>query len=116
MLFLDSAKSAIAKAFYDKTITVLESTMTKDAEGGVVRGRPTEAGDFKGNVRFTDLGIVMSDLGLTESIDICITCPLETEIKLNSLVRYSDVDYQVTNIVPSDSHLTITGKKWPVAA
>lgn len=113
MLFPDSAKSAIAKTFYDKAITVLESTTTKDAEGGVVRNKPTEAGSFKGNVRFTDLGVVMSDLGLTESIDICITCPLETEIKLNSLVRYSDVNYQVTNIVPSDSHLTITGKKWP---
>lgn len=113
MLFPKEAITTIEKTFYDKTVTKVEVSNALDAEGGLVKGEPKDGDSFLGNVRFNDLGVVVSELGLSESIDICITCPVSVAMELGGLFRYDDVVYQATNVVPSDSHLTITGKKWP---
>lgn len=112
MLWPDSAKDAIANAFYDKVIVVLNSTTTKDAEGGVVRNSQSVKTSFKGNVRFNDLGELQAELGLVESIDISVTCNTNAEIELNDIFRYNNRLYVAINVIPSDSHLTIIGKKY----
>lgn len=112
MLFPQSANKAIAKAFYDKRIEALTDTVERDEEGGIVRKRQTVKAEFFGNVRFNDLGEVMSELGLSESIDICVTCAVDVPISLNDMLRYDGKVYVATNVVPSDSRLTITGKLW----
>ena len=112
MLFPQSANKAIAKAFYDKRIEVLADTVERDEEGGIVRKGQTVKAEFFGNVRFNDLGEVMSELGLSESIDICVTCAVDVPIGLNDMFRYDGKIYVATNVVPSDSHLTIAGKLW----
>lgn len=112
MLWPDSAKDAIAKAFYDKVIVVLNSTTTKDSEGGIVRNSQSVKTSFKGNVRFNDLGELQAELGLVESIDISVTCNTNAEIELNDIFRYNSQLYVATHVIPSDSHLTVIGKKW----
>ncbi len=114
MLFPDKAKNAIAKSFYDKTIEVLSAEDTVDVEGGVVKGSHTTKCTFQGNIRFTNLGEIQTELGLVDSIDICITCGVDENVSVNDLLRYSNKLYVATSVIPSDSHLTIVGKLWEV--
>ena len=110
MLWPNEAKNAIADAFYDKTIQVLSSETTKDEEGGVIRNSQSVKSSFRGNVRFNDLGEIQAELGLVDSIDICITCNTNAEIEVNDLFRLGSRLYVATSVIPSDSHLTVIGK------
>ncbi len=112
MLFPDEAKQAIAKSFYDKTVEVLTSQDTIDEEGGVVKGSLTVKCTLQGNVQFTNLGRIQSELGLVNSIDICVTCRADENVAVNDLIRYGDKLYTATSVIPSDSHLTIVGNLW----
>ncbi len=112
MLFPNSAKNAIAKSFYDKTIEVLTAEDTVDAEGGVVKGSLTTKCTFQGNVRFANLGEIQTELGLVKSIDICVTCGADENVSVNDLLRCSNKLYVATSVIPSDSHLTIVGNLW----
>ena len=112
MLFPNKAKQAIAKSFYDKTIEVLTTEDTIDAEGGVVKGSLTTKCTFQGNVRFTNLGEIQTELGLVKSIDICVTCGADENVSVNDLLRCSNKLYVATSVIPSDSHLTIVGNLW----
>lgn len=112
MLFPNSAKNAIAKSFYDKTIEVLTAEDTVDAEGGVVKGSFTVKSTFQGNVRFTNLGEVQTELGLVDSIDICVTCGADENVSVDDILRCSNKLYVATSVIPSDSHLTIVGTLW----
>ena len=110
MLWPDGAKKAIAEAFYDKVIIVLNSETQRDAEGGAIRNRQSIKTSFKGNVRFNNLGEIQTELGLVDLIDICVTCDKNTEIEVDNLFRYNNRLYVATDVIPSDSHLTVIGK------
>jgi len=112
MQYPDSAREAFDKVFRDKVISVLNKVVETDAEGGVVKKAGTVASTFKGNVRFTSLGELQTELGLTESIDIAITCDTSVSVAVDDLLEYKDVVYVADNVLPSDSHLTIVGHKW----
>lgn len=112
MLFPDNAKKKIAEAFYDKAIEILETSETLDEEGGVVKNGTTVKSTFKGNVRFNALGELQSELGLTKSIDIAISCPTNTQVEVGDLLRYAGITYMVTDALPRDSHKYIMGEKW----
>ena len=112
MFFPDAAKRAFDAAFRDKSISILEKVVETDAEGGVVKKAGTAKSTFKGNVRFTSLGELQTELGLTENIDIAITCDPSIKVEVDDLLEYNGVVYVVDNVPPSDSHLTIVGHKW----
>ena len=112
MLFPKKIIDAVANTFYDKKIDILTVTDSLDAEGGSKRVIGSVSSSFYGNVRFSDLGEVKEELGLVESIDICITCRSTETITLNDLISYENKTYLVTKVIPTDSHLTITGKLW----
>lgn len=112
MLFPNSARNAIKNAFYDKTISILSSTETIDAEGGVVKSAPTVKSTFQGNARFNALGELQQEIGLIHSIDIAISCPPETEVEVGDLIQYGSVKYVAVDVIPYDSHKLITGEKW----
>ena len=112
MLFPDEAKQIIAQSFYDKTVEVLTSQDTIDAEGGVVKNSLTVKCTLQGNVRFANLGEIQTELGLVESIDICVTCGANENVAVNDLLRYGGKLYVATSVIPSDSHLTIVGRVW----
>lgn len=124
MLWPNEAKDAIAKSFYDKMVVVLSTSVQKDEEGGIIRnntastdesgsGHPSETvkSSFLGNVRFNNLGEIQADLGLVESIDVVITCNENAEIAVDDVFRLdAHRRYVATNVIPSDSHLTVVGK------
>lgn len=112
MLFPESAKTAIAESFYDKTVEVLAKQETLDPEGGVIKSGLTVKSTFQGNVRFNALGVVQQELGLVEDIDVAISCDPSTDVVVNNVLQYGGKRYVVTDVLPFDSHKLITGKKW----
>jgi len=111
MLLPDNFKQEISSRFYDKEITVLTVKETVEPDGGIVREDNVIKTTFLGNVRFNAQTELQSEIGLTIDADITITCANETNVALNDTIVYLDKRYKVNNLLPSDSHLTITGKE-----
>jgi hypothetical protein len=112
MLFPDAAKKAIASAFYDKEVAILDKSVSVDAEGGAVKTGGAVKSTFTANVQFTRLEEIQTELGLTERIDVAITCPCETAVAVDDLLQYQYVIYTVKAAPPRDSHRLIVGQKW----
>ena len=102
---------AIAKAFYDKTVEVLANNTITDAEGGVIYKGYATVNNFKGNVNFSNCKKIQEEYGLDYNIDISITTDYK-DLRLNGLIKYQDVIYNVTDILPNDSHVLIVATKW----
>ena len=111
MLLPDKFKQEISSRFYDKEISILTKQEIIEPDGGVVRNDEVVKGTFLGNVRFSVNAELQSEIGLSVDADIIITCDNETEVALNDIVTYLGKKYKVNNVLPSDSHLTITGKE-----
>ena len=101
----------IAKTFYDKTISVLEQTISTDAEGGVNSKGYEVSKNFKGNVNFSNCKQIQEEYGLDYNIDISITTNYNL-LEINDIIKYQDVVYKVTDILYSDSHVLIVATKW----
>ena len=104
-------KKQIAKAFYDKEVSVLEQKTITDAEGGVNTKGYDVIRSFKGNVSFSNCKQIQEEYGLDYNIDISITTD-DTSVKINDIIKYQDIIYNVTDVKPSDSHVLIVAKKW----
>lgn len=111
MYIPNQMKKEIARVFYDKTVEVLASNVTTDAEGGVIYKGYDTVDTFKGNVNFSNCKQIQEEYGLDYNIDVSITSNYDN-LKINSLVKYNDVVYNVTDILPSDSHVLIVATKW----
>jgi hypothetical protein len=115
VFFPKIAQNIIADIFYDKNIYILEKTESIDDEGGVVKQEDASSSikrSFNGNVKFNELGAFQNEMGLIEKIDISITCSTSVEIELDDLIKVGETIYQVTKVLPFDSHKLITGMKW----
>lgn len=115
MFFPKVAQNIIADIFYDKNIYILDKTESIDDEGGVIKQEDTSSNikrSFNGNIKFNELGTVQNEMGLVEKIDISITCNTSVEIELNDLIKVGEKIYQVTKVLPFDSHKLIAGVKW----
>ena len=111
MLLPDNFKREISSRFYDKEIAVLTAKETVEPDGGIIREDNVVKTTFFGNVRFNAQAQLQSEIGLTIDADVTITCANETNVALNDIIVYLDKRYKVNNLLPSDSHLTITGKE-----
>jgi len=109
--FPKKAKDAISKAFYDKVVEILDKKEALDDEGGVIKGGETIKSTFKGNVQFLVQEQEQLGVGLVKRGDIQITCPTDTEVAIDDILRYANVRYTVISVLPYDSHLTIVGQK-----
>ena len=101
----------IAQTFYDKEVEILEKQTTIDAEGGVTSKGYDVIDTFKGNVNFSNCKQIQEEYGLDYNIDVSITTDYNT-LKINDIIKYRDVIYNVTDILPSDSHVLIVATKW----
>ena len=101
----------IARVFYDKTVEVLGSDLITDAEGGVNYKGVSVIDNFKGNVNFSNCKKIQEEYGLDYNIDISVTTGYNL-LKLNDLIKYQDVTYNVTDIFVRDSHILIVATKW----
>ena len=105
-----SFTQTIADAFYDKDVSILTKTQTNT--DGWIGETGTVSSTFKANVQFSNLGAVQTELGLTERIDVALTCAADVSLATDGLFRYDGVDYKVLTAIPYDSHKRIVGQKW----
>ena len=101
----------IAKVFYDKEVSILVKTNTIDAEGGVNTKGYDVIDTFKGNVNFSNCKQIQEEYGLDYNIDVSITTDYNL-LKINDIIKYQEIIYNVTDILPSDSHLLVVATKW----
>ena len=101
----------IANAFYDKTVEILEKISNIDAEGGVTSKGYDVKDSFNGNVSFSNCKQIQEEYGLDYNIDISVTTDYKL-LEINDIIKYQDVIYNVTDILPSDSHILIVATKW----
>lgn len=111
MFIPNQMKTAISKVFYDKTVYVLGQETIIDAEGGVNTKGLAVKDNFKGNVNFSNCKKIQEEYGLDYEIDVLITTDYRS-LKLNDMIKYEDIVYNVTDTLPSDSHVLIVAKKW----
>lgn len=106
-------QSTIANTFYDKTVSILEPTKTTETDGAVTyTGGYTVKGNFKGNPRLVNFKKIQKEYGLDYQIDIAITCGVDTSVFQEDILEYNGVRYEVTDVLPFDSHKLIVGAKW----
>lgn len=101
----------IAKVFYDKDVSILVKTTTIDAEGGVNTKGYDVIDTFKGNVNFSNCKQIQEEYGLDYNIDVSITTDYNL-LKINDIIKYQEIIYNVTDILSSDSHLLVVATKW----
>ena len=101
----------IAKTFYDKEVSILVKTESIDTEGGVNSKGYEVLNKFKGNVNFSNCKRIQEEYGLDYSIDVSITTSYDL-LNINDIIKYQDVTYNVTDILPSDSHILVVATKW----
>lgn len=104
-------KKKIANTFYDKEVEVLEKSTNTDAEGGVTSKGYDVKDTFNGNVSFSNCKQIQEEYGLDYDIDISVTTDYEL-LKINDIIKYQDVIYNVTDILTSDSHILVVATKW----
>lgn len=104
-------RTKIASVFYDKEVEVLENATTIDAEGGVNTKGLKSKDNFKGNVSFSNCKKIQEEYGLDYNIDISITTDYNL-LKINDIIKYLDVIYNVTDVLSSDSHILVVATKW----
>ena len=102
---------AIAKNFYDKTVEVLQSNVITDTEGGIVYKGTATVDTYKGNVSFSNCKKRQEEYWLDYNIDISITTNYN-KLKINDIIKYLGVVYNVSDVLPSDSHVLIVANKW----
>lgn len=105
-------KNKIAEAFYDKEVSIMNNVVETDAEGGVINRGLAVLSNFYGNVSFSNCKQVQEDYGLDYEIDITITTSTEVNVVINDIIKYNDVIYKVTDVLPSDSHKMVVAVKW----
>lgn len=104
-------KTAMSKYFYDKDVEVLDKITTTDAEGGVNYKGIDVTDKFKGNVSFSNCKKIQEEYGLDYNIDITITSDYDL-LKVNDIIKYLGVLYNVTDVIKFDSHVLIIATKW----
>jgi hypothetical protein len=110
MLLPADFTETVAATFYDKTVTLLEKTTT--SIDGWVEQTGVASSTFKANVQFNNLGAVQTELGLTEQVDVVVTCASDVAIAVDDLFSYQNVTYKALAVIPYDSHKKIVGSKW----
>lgn len=112
MLFPDTAKTAISNAFYDKEVSILDKSEQYDSEGGLKKASKSIKSTFLGNVRFITYGEKQSEKGLLQDLDAQITCPTDIQVAVDDILQFKGVKYVAVDVLPYDSHLLISVKKW----
>lgn len=106
-----SMMKQIANTFYDKEVSVLVKIDSIDAEGGVNSKGYEVLDNFKCNVNFSNCKQIQEEYGLDYNIDVSITTDYKL-LNINDIIKYQDVVYKVTDVLPSDSHILVVATKW----
>lgn len=100
----------IAATFYDKEVSVYASTEEVGQFGSKrIIAAPTEE-TFMANVQYSKLDQIAKEYGLTEGIDVRITCAVG--VPLHTIIGYDNRQYKVVQSIPFDTHVMLLGKLW----
>ena len=113
MFIPKTMKTAIAKAFYDKEIHLLDRRTETDAEGGVKTNGYAVRTTFKGNVNFSNCEKIQEDYGLDYKVNVSITTDYDG-VSINDILSYNTVLYEVKGLYTRDSHTLVLGTIWRV--
>ena len=113
MFIPKTMKTAMAKAFYDKEIHLMDMRTETDAEGGVKTTGYTVGEAFKGNVNFSNCEKIQEDYGLDYKVNITITTDYNA-VKLADILAFDGVLYEVKGVYHRDSHNVVLGAIWRV--
>ena len=111
MFIPKTMKTAMAKAFYDKEIHILDKRTEMDAEGGVITKGYAVRDTFKGNVNFSNCEKLQEDYGLDYRVNVSISTDYNG-VKLNDILSFNTVLYEVKGIYTRDSHTLVLGSIW----
>lgn len=111
MFIPKTMETAIAKAFYDKDIHVMDKRTEQDAEGGVITKGYAIKDVFKGNVNFSNCEKLQEEYGLDYKVNISVTTNYNG-LKIDDIIVYDKVLYEVKGIYPRDSHKLVLGAIW----
>lgn len=106
----NSFTKSIADTFYDKTLTYYSTEGIVDDDGWSRQSETATSNTFSGNVRFSNLAQLQEDYGIKEVIDIAVTTGDTVEV--GSVVKYDDVLYKISKVIPFDSHNLLIGNIW----
>lgn len=112
MYIPNAMREAIKKAFYDKTINIMQNEIETDTEGYTRHNGFGIKSTFNGNVSFSNCKIIREEYGLDYDINISITCDLDTNIAINDIIKYENIIYKVTDVLISDSHALVVAVIW----
>jgi hypothetical protein len=109
LLIDNSFKEAIAKAFYDKEISVYEIETVQDYDGSTRREISESEDSILGNVRFNELTRVQESYGISEKIDVVIST--QESVANGVVLGYGGKLFEVIKVLPFDSHNLVIGKQ-----
>lgn len=113
MFIPNAMKTEIAKAFYDKEISLMDKETAQDTEGGVKLTGYSVKEVFKGNVNFSNCEKLQEEYGLDYRVNISITTDYNG-LEKDDIISYNELLYAVKGIYPRDSHVLILGANWRV--
>lgn len=104
---------AIANAFYDKDIHIMDKQTEQDAEGGVKTKGYAVRDTFRGNVNFSNCEKIQEEYGLDYKVSVAITTDYNG-VKKDDIIVYDKVLYEVKGLYTRDSHTLVLGALWRV--
>lgn len=100
-------KQVISDTFYDKDIEIWTEGTIKDDEGGIIgNGKLEKIDRFKGNFQFSTREYIQQEYGKEIEANAIVTCD-KTVAEIGNILVYNDKEYEIKNLVLSDSHITI---------
>lgn len=110
MLIPSKMTSLVEKYFYDKTVEVYSYEKTMSPEGGrLPKGEKSVKGFIACNIHFVRNEDIRKEYGLSTEARLMITCSIDNieKVSKGDFISYFDVEYEVIEILPHDSHLKV---------
>ena len=102
-------KQTIEGIFYDKEISFYSANEIKGSLGSETVEKGIFLEKIMGNFQFQSKEVIQELFGRNLEANALITCS-STQSEINGFVVYQGVDYQITGMIPFDSHIKIAVK------
>ena len=109
MQISDLFKKIIADTFYDKELKIMttEKETIRDEEGSVIESKKDILKEtLIGNFQFSTVEKIQQEYGKEIVANCIVTCD-KTQATVDDILVYSEKEYEIKAIIPSDSHTTI---------
>ena len=94
-----------ANFFYDKSVTVVNSTATYDR--GILKKGEDTTSTIDCDVQPTNKIKMLKEYGIETDAEFTMYCDVNSDIKLSSKIIYNDVSYDVYKIINWDDYMIV---------